>query len=113
MHCYVLYILFLSEYLQVAFCIFLCSFPLDISSIAYGSDPHVLALTDDGTIYAWGANGYGQLGRGSTSVHSNLPKPVNHALGGVTVSKVACGGFHSLALSNKGDVSYNMYTLYM
>ncbi|XP_003383757.1 PREDICTED: RCC1 and BTB domain-containing protein 1-like [Amphimedon queenslandica] len=77
---------------------------LNISSIAYGSDPHVLALTEDGTIYAWGANGYGQLGRGSTSVHSNLPKPVNHALGGVIVSKVACGGFHSLALSNKGDV---------
>ena len=80
---------------------------LDITSIAYGSDPHVLALTKDGSVYGWGANGYGQIGSGSTSVHSNSPKLINHALGGVTVSKIACGGFHSLALSDKGDVSSN------
>ena len=34
-----------------------------IEDIAVG-DNHVLALTEDGKVYSWGYNGYGQLGRG-------------------------------------------------
>lgn len=30
---------------------------------------HCLALTDEGLLYAWGANTYGQLGTGNKSNH--------------------------------------------
>ena len=33
-----------------------------VVSLAYGSGPHVLALTYTGEVYAWGHNTYGQLG---------------------------------------------------
>ena len=33
-----------------------------IKDIAFGSGPHILALTSDGEIFTWGHNGYCQLG---------------------------------------------------
>jgi RCC1 and BTB domain-containing protein len=38
----------------------------DVIDLAYGSGPHVMALTRSGEIYVWGHNGYCQLGDGST-----------------------------------------------
>lgn len=38
----------------------------NIVDVSAGKD-HVLALTDDGKIYSWGNNAYGQLGSGDTS----------------------------------------------
>ena len=40
----------------------------DVREIAAGSD-HVLALKNDGTVWAWGSNKYGQLGDGTTNPH--------------------------------------------
>ena len=40
-----------------------------------GGDEHVIAMTTSGTIYAWGYNGYGQLGLGNTTSYSS-PKQV-------------------------------------
>ncbi len=37
---------------------------------------HVLALTDDGRLYAWGSNVYGQLGNGTKT---NLLMPTQVA----------------------------------
>lgn len=37
---------------------------------------HTLALTDEGFVYAWGANSYGQLGTGNKS-NQALPTPIN------------------------------------
>ena len=34
-----------------------------IKDIAFGSGPHILALTSDGEIFTWGHNGYCQLGK--------------------------------------------------
>lgn len=77
---------------------------IDVASISYGSGPHILALTNDGMVYSWGSNGYGQLGSGSTAVHNSTPILIGHLLKDVTITKIACGGFHSLALSNTGMV---------
>lgn len=37
---------------------------------------HTLALTDEGFVYAWGANSYGQLGTGNKS-NQALPTQIN------------------------------------
>jgi hypothetical protein len=57
-------------------------------------------LKNDGTVWAWGRNDYGQLGNG-TNTNSNLPVPVS-GLSGVT--DIAGGFYHSLALKNDWTV---------
>jgi len=39
----------------------------NVTAIAAGSnsEPHILALKDDGTVWAWGNNTYGQFGNGT------------------------------------------------
>ncbi|HXP38590.1 MAG TPA: hypothetical protein VN817_12570, partial [Solirubrobacteraceae bacterium] len=71
-----------------------------VTAIAAGDD-HALALLGDGEVSAWGANGAGQLGRGSEGGTSNLPTVVP-GLGGVTA--IAAGAHHSLALLSGGSV---------
>lgn len=44
---------------------------------------HTLALTDEGHLYAWGANSYGQLGTGNKSNSSN-PVRVGESIGRIT-----------------------------
>src|SRR5439155_4654741 len=65
----------------------------DAIAISVG-ETHRLALKADGTVWAWGRNGNGQLGNGTTTDASS-PVRVS-ALNGVTA--VAAGGLHSLAL---------------
>jgi alpha-tubulin suppressor-like RCC1 family protein len=61
---------------------------------------HSLALLSNGTVVAWGANGSGQLGNGTTT-SSDVPVPVS-GLSGVTA--IAAGGEHNLALLSNGTV---------
>ncbi|WP_345338580.1 putative Ig domain-containing protein [Planotetraspora kaengkrachanensis] len=59
-----------------------------------------LALRSDGTVWAWGNNGHGQLGDGTTTTRRT---PVKVA--GLTgVTQIAAAGFHSLALRSDGTV---------
>ena len=78
-----------------------------IVSVAAG-DNHSLALCADGTVVAWGANTYGQLGDGTTTNHS-VPVAVNMAAGsalyGKTVVAIAACGNYSLALCADGTVA--------
>jgi hypothetical protein len=65
-------------------------------------------LKNDGTVWAWGYNGDGELGNG-TNTDSNVPVPVS-GLSGITA--IAGGGYHSLALKNDWTVwawGYNEY----
>jgi alpha-tubulin suppressor-like RCC1 family protein len=71
----------------------------EIKAIAAG-ERHCLALKDDGTVWAWGNNWYGQLGDG-TKDHRTLASQVK-GLSDVTV--VATGLGHSLALKKDGTV---------
>jgi hypothetical protein len=61
---------------------------------------HTLGLRADGSVWAWGANGSGQLGDGTTTQRTT---PV--AVSGLTgVVAIAAGGQHSLALGSDGSV---------
>lgn len=75
-----------------------------IESFAYGSGPHVLAITKDGELYSWGHNGYCQLGNGGTN-QGLSPGLISSNLIGRKVTEVACGSHHSMALTNEGEVS--------
>ena len=82
-----------------------------VTAIAAGSGS-CLALCEDGTLAAWGLNGNGQLGNGSTT-HSSLPVAVDQSgvLAGKTIVAIATGG-HSLALCSDGTLAawgFNSY----
>jgi alpha-tubulin suppressor-like RCC1 family protein len=77
----------------------------DVVDIAGGHN-HTLALKSDGTVYAWGGNGQGQLGIGSNHDHT-VPYQV-HGPGNVgfltDIIDVDAGANFSLALRNDGTV---------
>ncbi len=65
-----------------------------------------LALASDGTVYAWGLNGSGQLGDG-TITHSSTPvavKTIGTPMEGKTIVGIAAGASHSLALASDGKI---------
>jgi alpha-tubulin suppressor-like RCC1 family protein len=65
-----------------------------------GGHLHIVALKNDGTLWAWGYNEYGQLGMNHTS---NLSSPVQ--VGSLNNWKaIFGGGLHSLALKTDGSI---------
>jgi alpha-tubulin suppressor-like RCC1 family protein len=70
-----------------------------VTAVAAGGG-HSLALLENGTVWAWGANGSGQLGNGTTT-GSDVPVAVSELKG---VTAIAAGGTHSLALLSNGTV---------
>lgn len=64
---------------------------------------HCLALTNNGELYGWGSNAYGQLGIGITSEKVIKPALIK-SLNGIPIAFVACGGHHSFAISKSGAV---------
>jgi YVTN family beta-propeller protein len=65
-----------------------------------GGGAHSLALKSDGTVWAWGNNGNGQLGDGTTTT-TGMPVQVSGLTG---VVAIAGGGAHSLAVKSDGTV---------
>jgi Regulator of chromosome condensation (RCC1) repeat/Immunoglobulin I-set domain len=68
-----------------------------VTAVAAGGR-HSLALLANGAVVAWGANGLGQLGNGSTT-ESSVPVAVQ---GLSSVTAISAGGSHSLALLANG-----------
>lgn len=70
---------------------------------------HTLALCSDGTVAAWGWNGWGQLGNGTAGVVNNsaLPAAVDRSgvLAGKTVTAISAGETHSMALCSDGTLA--------
>ncbi len=62
----------------------------------------------DGDVYAWGHNGYSQLGNGTTN-HGLTPALVSTNLISKRVTEVACGSHHTIALTTEGEVKKNKY----
>ncbi|XP_073689092.1 RCC1 and BTB domain-containing protein 2-like, partial [Garra rufa] len=56
-----------------------------------------------GEVYAWGHNGYSQLGNGTTN-HGLTPALVSTNLISKRVTEVACGSHHTIALTTDGEV---------
>ncbi len=71
-----------------------------VRAIAVG-DRHGVALRQDGTVWAWGANDYGQLGVGVSGEPRPSPRPVP---GLADVAALAVGYAHALALRADGTV---------
>ncbi len=62
---------------------------------------HNLILLSNGNVQAWGSNSAGQLGSGVSGTKSNIPVSVS---GLSSVSAIAVGKYHSLALKSDGTV---------
>jgi alpha-tubulin suppressor-like RCC1 family protein len=80
---------------------------LNFGSISFAATPQVIAshhssyaLKDDGTVWAWGSNYYGNLGDGTT-INSLLPIKV---YGLSDIIAISAGSNHAMALKNDGTV---------
>jgi alpha-tubulin suppressor-like RCC1 family protein len=74
-----------------------------ITTLSGGGDygDHVMALTYNGQVYAWGRNDSGQTGDGTTTTPRSTPGFVSGSNGW---RGVAAGDYHSLAIDSNGYV---------
>ncbi|XP_051009123.1 probable E3 ubiquitin-protein ligase HERC4 isoform X5 [Acomys russatus] len=66
-------------------------------------DAHTLALNDKGQVYAWGLDSDGQLGLLGSEECVRVPRNIK-SLSDIQIVQVACGYYHSLALSKASEV---------
>ena len=71
--------------------------PITGQTFSLGSR-HSLAITEDGTLWAWGDNRYGQLGDGTTN-NSSVPVKIME-----NIAAVSAGLWHSMAITNDGTL---------
>ncbi|KAM5291210.1 RCC1 domain-containing protein 1 isoform 2-T2 [Glossophaga mutica] len=63
---------------------------------------HALLLDEAGQVYSWGGGRQGQLGHGTLEAE---PEPrLLEALQGLPMAEVAAGGWHSVCVSETGDI---------
>lgn len=74
--------------------------PEKVVQVAAGFD-HALALTEKGTVYAWGDNTYGQVGINSAKGIVSGPRKIE---GLPTMIEISAGFRHSIALDSEGNV---------
>lgn len=72
-----------------------------ITSVALGLH-HSAALLSDGSLYMWGRNSFGQLGDGTTEQRNRPTRVPAFPPAGTTVSAIALGAYHTLALLDEG-----------
>ncbi|KAG7390994.1 hypothetical protein PHYPSEUDO_006129 [Phytophthora pseudosyringae] len=75
---------------------------LQVASIACGWK-HSLLATAEGDVFAWGSGRHGQLGLGSDTLSTEVPKRIE-TLKGTVVTNVFCGWEHSVLRSLSGEV---------
>ncbi|KAF6160005.1 hypothetical protein GIB67_033089 [Kingdonia uniflora] len=74
---------------------------LDVQNIACG-DKHAILVTKQGKVFSWGEESGGRLGHGVEADFFH-PKLID-TISGLNVGKVACGEFHTCALTLSGDL---------
>ena len=91
------------------------SVPVNVDSIngitaVDGGGYFSMALKNDGTLWTWGYNGFGQLGNGTSGLYlaSSSPVQINSMAGAVRIDG---GGSHSLVLKNDGTVWASGYNV--
>jgi hypothetical protein len=67
------------------------------------SDFHCAAITDSGSLFTWGRGQHGRLGHGVTE-DEPAPRLVEALVGTHSISLVACGEYHTLAVNQSGAV---------
>ncbi|MFA5794465.1 MAG: fibronectin type III domain-containing protein [Candidatus Brocadiia bacterium] len=68
---------------------------------AVAGNNHTMAVKTNGTIYAWGAGSYGQLGQGIDWANWNNPRLVGSD---TDWSKIGAGSFHSLGVKRNNSL---------
>ncbi|RLN04152.1 ultraviolet-B receptor UVR8-like [Panicum miliaceum] len=74
--------------------------PYNVTAVVAGSR-NSLAICDDGRLFTWGWNQRGTLGHPPETKTESSPGPVD-ALAGVRIVQAAIGGWHCLAVDDKG-----------
>ena len=64
---------------------------------------HTAALSEAGEIYTWGEGKFGRLGHGSER-NQPTPRAIQSPLAGKVVAQVVCGGFHTAAITDAGEL---------
>ncbi|XP_045647665.1 probable E3 ubiquitin-protein ligase HERC6 [Ursus americanus] len=75
---------------------------LRVDLVSCGKE-HSLAVCYKGRVFAWGAGSEGQLGVGEFKEINLIPTKIK-TLTGIKIIQVSCGHYHSLALSEGGQV---------
>lgn len=75
---------------------------LQVEFVSCGKE-HSLAVCHKGRVFAWGAGSEGQLGTGDFKETTFIPSKIK-ALTDIKIIQVACGHYHSLALSADSQV---------
>jgi alpha-tubulin suppressor-like RCC1 family protein len=75
----------------------------NVTAIAAGSD-HSLFLKSDGSLWAMGYNGYGELGDGTYGTAPNYATNRPELIMATNVTAIAAGGSHSLFLKSDGSL---------
>ena len=68
---------------------------------------HFVVLKEDGSVWSWGDNKFGQMGAFSSVPNpASVPIPIKKADGNrlLSIKGIAAGGYHSMALDQNGDV---------
>ena len=69
--------------------------------VAAGTE-HILAINDEFELFSWGKGTYGRLGHGDERDQSQAK--LVRALRNHHIVQVACGGMHSIALTDSGEI---------
>ncbi len=73
--------------------------PIVTTTTIASGEYHSLAIKKDGTLWAWGSNGFGQIGNGSKSSIIKTPVKIMS-----NVYSIAAGKLHSLAIKKDGSL---------
>lgn len=76
-------------------------------NVADAGKEHFVVLKDDGSVWSWGGNTFGQLGAKSLPPNGSLtPTPIQTESGNrlLNIKAIAAGGYHTVALDNDGKV---------
>jgi len=65
---------------------------------------HTGAIKNDGTLWAWGGNGHGQLGLGDTTERSTPTHTPTQVETATNWASVSCGHWHTLAIKTDGTL---------
>ncbi|KAH8739724.1 hypothetical protein FG386_001431 [Cryptosporidium ryanae] len=79
--------------------------PLNVESISCGVD-HSMALTENGIVYCWGSNEFGQCGCDATRFQIPTPTPISLPADwkSTRITLSAAGAFHSVAVTKENEV---------